>query len=61
MDEIQAIRAHAARVLGGSAAAEQWLNSPAVALNQQRPIDVLAEDPQLVMTLLTRMEHGVYT
>lgn len=50
-------------VLGSQEAAERWLASPAMALDQRKPIDLLqsSDGTDLVKTLLTRMEYGVYT
>jgi putative toxin-antitoxin system antitoxin component (TIGR02293 family) len=49
-------------VLGSQEAAERWLASPAMALDQRRPIDLLqsSEGTELVKSLLTRMDYGVY-
>ena len=49
-------------VLGSQAAAERWLSTPAMGLDQRIPIDLLqsSEGTDLVRTLLTRMDHGVY-
>ena len=49
-------------VLGSQAAAERWLSTPAMALDQRIPIDLLqsSEGADLVRTLLTRMDYGVY-
>lgn len=49
-------------VLGSREAAVQWLTSPAMGLNQQRPVDLLATPmgTQLVEELLDRIEYGVY-
>jgi putative toxin-antitoxin system antitoxin component (TIGR02293 family) len=49
-------------VLGSKEAAEHWLSTPAIALDQRRPIDLLqsSEGAELVKTLLTRMDYGVY-
>ena len=55
------IMVQATRVLGSKAAAAEWLQSPAIGLNQRRPIDVMLTDPQLVHDLLVRMDFGVYT
>lgn len=57
------ILAKATKVLGSQAEAEQWLERPAMALDQQRPIDLLATPAgaNLVETLLGRIEYGVYT
>ena len=57
------VLAKATAVLGSQAEAEQWLERPAIALNQQRPIDLLATSAGLEMVEhhLTRIEYGVYT
>ncbi len=57
------IVARASQVFGSEDAALEWLYSPAMALNQQRPVDVLAQPggDVLVTDLLTRIEYGVYT
>ncbi|HYC03805.1 MAG TPA: antitoxin Xre/MbcA/ParS toxin-binding domain-containing protein [Azospirillaceae bacterium] len=57
------ILARATRVLGSQAAAETWLDTPAIALEQRKPLDLLAthEGAGLVEALLTRLEYGVYT
>jgi putative toxin-antitoxin system antitoxin component (TIGR02293 family) len=49
-------------VLGSQEAAERWLSSPAIGLDQRRPIELLrsTEGTDLVRTLLTRMDYGVY-
>lgn len=49
-------------VLGSQAEAERWLTSPAIGLDQRKPIELLqsTEGTMLVKTLLTRMEYGVY-
>jgi putative toxin-antitoxin system antitoxin component (TIGR02293 family) len=49
-------------VLGSRAAAEHWLATPALALDQRRPVDLLqsVEGMALVTTLLTRMDYGTY-
>ncbi len=53
----------AAAVLGGEREAERWFDTPAMALEQRRPIDLLGSSvgAALVGDLLGRMEHGVYT
>ena len=53
----------AKRVLGTDELAEQWMGQPALALDRQRPLDLLTAAPgvQAVKDLLTRMEFGVYT
>jgi len=56
------ILAKATAVFGSQEAAEQWLDRPAVGLDQRRPIDLLSTPAgvELVEELLTRLEHGVY-
>ena len=53
----------AERVLGSRLAAGQWLTRPAIALDHERPVDLLTSTAgiQAVKDLLTRMEHGVYS
>ena len=50
-------------VLGTQEEAEHWLERPALALNGQRPIDLLRTPAgvEMVETLLIRLEYGVYT
>ena len=57
------ILAHATKVLGSQGAAEHWLKRPAVGLNQNSPIDLLATPAgtRMVNDYLTRIEYGVYT
>lgn len=52
----------ATEVLGSQEAAERWLSSPAMGLDQRVPIDLLqsSEGTAMVKTLLSRMEYGVY-
>jgi putative toxin-antitoxin system antitoxin component (TIGR02293 family) len=52
----------ATQVLGSQQEAEQWLERPAIGLDQQRPIDLLATPAgvKLVEELLERLEYGVY-
>lgn len=52
----------AQRVLGKRALAEAWLNHPAIALDGQKPLDMLSSAPgiEAVKDLLTRLEYGVY-
>lgn len=54
--------AKASLVLGSREAAVQWLETPAIGLDQQKPIDLLATPigTQLVEELLDRVAHGVY-
>lgn len=60
---LAAITEQAIAVLGSQEAAEHWLASPALGLDRRRPIDLLqsSEGTELVKTLLTRMDYGVYT
>lgn len=57
------ILAHATRVFGSQAEAEQWLGRPAIGLDHRKPIALLRTHPgaRLVGDYLTRIEHGVYT
>jgi putative toxin-antitoxin system antitoxin component (TIGR02293 family) len=57
------VLAKATRVFGDRREAEIWLKSPAIALEQRRPIDLLSTTAgtELVDQLLTRLEYGVYT
>lgn len=57
------VLAHATRVLGSQAEAEQWLDRPAIGLDRRKPLDLLRTHPgtRLVSEYLTRIEHGVYT
>ena len=56
------VLAKATAVLGSRQEAEQWLNRPAIGLDQQRPIDLLATPAgaKIVEDFLTRIEFGVY-
>ena len=56
------VTSQAIDVLGSQAAAERWLESPAIGLNRRKPIDLLqsSEGTEMVKTLLTRMDYGVY-
>jgi putative toxin-antitoxin system antitoxin component (TIGR02293 family) len=56
------ILARATAIFGSQAEAEQWLERPAIGLEQRRPIDLLST-PAGVETVedhLTRLEYGVY-
>lgn len=57
------ILAKATAVLGSKAEAEQWLERPAIGLDQRRPIDLLATPAgvELVEDFLVRLDYGVYT
>jgi len=56
------ITAMAERVLGNREDAEQWLSKKSMALNGERPLDLLTSSPGIdaVKDLLTRIEYGVY-
>ena len=53
----------AIRVLGTRELAQAWLNTPALALDGQIPVDLLGNETatQSVMDLLIRIEYGVYS
>lgn len=57
------VLALATDVLGSQQAAEEWLATPAPALNQRRPIDLLSTPAgaEMVESLLRRIDYGVYT
>jgi putative toxin-antitoxin system antitoxin component (TIGR02293 family) len=57
------ILAKAIEVFGTQAAAEDWLNQPALALNDVRPLELLQTEQgaELVKDQLTRLEYGVYS
>jgi putative toxin-antitoxin system antitoxin component (TIGR02293 family) len=50
-------------LLGSQAEAEDWLERPAMALEQRKPIDLLSTPAgvESVEDHLTRLEYGVYT
>lgn len=52
----------ASDVLGSQQAAEEWLVTPAIGLENHRPIDLLSTLPgiDIVETYLERMDSGVY-
>ncbi len=56
------ILAKATAVFGSQEEAEQWLERPAIGLDQRRPIDLLATPAgvALVEEFLGRLEYGVY-
>ena len=56
------VTSQAIGVLGSQEAAERWLESPAIGLDRRRPIELLqsSEGTEMVKTLLTRMDYGVY-
>jgi putative toxin-antitoxin system antitoxin component (TIGR02293 family) len=53
----------ATRVLGSQEEAEQWLERPAIGLDQQRPVDLLTTPAgvKLLEDYLGRLEYDVYT
>jgi putative toxin-antitoxin system antitoxin component (TIGR02293 family) len=57
------ILAKASDIFGSQEEAERWLDSPAIGLNQHRPIDLLATPAglEIVEDYLTRIEYGVYS
>jgi putative toxin-antitoxin system antitoxin component (TIGR02293 family) len=57
------ILSRATDVFGSQAAAERWLEQPAMGLDHNRPLDLLATPAgvELVEQFLTRLEYGVYT
>jgi putative toxin-antitoxin system antitoxin component (TIGR02293 family) len=57
------ILAKATEVFGSQERAEQWLEQPAISLEQRRPIDLLTTPAgtEIVETFLGRLEYGVYT
>ncbi|MBO9428746.1 MbcA/ParS/Xre antitoxin family protein [Sulfitobacter sp. R18_1] len=59
---IEQIKARAVEVIGSEEAAEEWLSSPAIGLENRRPDDVMAtsEGVQRVAEYLVQIEYGVY-
>ena len=57
------IFANAVEVLGTKEEAEAWFVKPAIGLDGNRPIDLIATaaGAELITEHLTRMEYGVYT
>jgi len=57
------ILTRATPLFGSQAAAEQWLERPAIGLDQRRPIDLMTTPAglELVEDYLGRIEYGVYT
>jgi putative toxin-antitoxin system antitoxin component (TIGR02293 family) len=53
----------ATELFGSQAEAEEWLERPAMALEQRKPIDLLSTPAgvESVEDHLTRLEYGVYT
>ncbi len=56
------ILAEATAIFGSQAEAENWMEQPAIALNQRRPIDLLATavGVGIVEEFLERLDYGVY-
>jgi len=56
------IFAHAVTVMGSDAAAEAWMNRPAIGLSNRRPVELLATSAgiEAVEEYLTRLEYGVH-
>ncbi|WP_176472074.1 antitoxin Xre/MbcA/ParS toxin-binding domain-containing protein [Vreelandella alkaliphila] len=46
---------------GDRTEADRWLHHEAIGLGWKRPADVMQENPQQVLDLIARIEHGVYT
>lgn len=57
------VMARATDILGGAERAEDWLTTPAMALDGRCPIDLLSSPAgtELVEDHLTRLDYGVYT
>ena len=57
------ILARATQVFGSQEEAEQWLERPAMGLDNNRPLDLLDTPAGVAMVedFLTRLEYGVYT
>jgi len=53
----------ALRVFGNQEAVERWMMQPAIGLDDQRPIDLIATSAgsDVVRTFLNRLDYGVYT
>ncbi len=60
--DVAAVMHLATDVLGSRTAADRWLATPAIALDQRRPADLLgdADGIALITNLLTRMDHCIY-
>lgn len=48
---------------GDEQSADEWLNKPAKALNNRKPIDMTNSDAELrlALDLIGRLQHGVFT
>lgn len=62
-ERVARIRARAEEVFGEPNKAALWLNRPNRSLSHQTPLEGIQTDTglQLVMTILGRIEHGVYS
>ena len=60
---VATILSQATAVLGSREAALEWLQRPAIGLDQHRPVDFLdtPEGTQVVAEFLERVKYGVYT
>lgn len=61
-ERVARIQARAEDVFGEPEKATLWLNRPNRSLSHQTPLEAIQTDTglQLVMTILGRIEHGVY-
>lgn len=59
--DVEVWRAAIAMFDGDRSAARDWLHQEAMGLGWRRPVDVMGEDAQQVLDLITRIDHGVYT
>lgn len=61
--KVREVLAKATDVMGNQVLAEQWLITPAIALDRRRPIDLLSSPAgvEAVEQLLGRLQYGVYT
>jgi putative toxin-antitoxin system antitoxin component (TIGR02293 family) len=61
--ELASVLERACVALGTLEEAERWIDTPAMALNQMKPLDLLSTPPgrKAVDDLITRMIYGVYT
>ncbi len=53
----------ATRVFGDSAEASEWVNEPIPSLGGRKPLDLWSgtpEEQQRVLTILGRIEHGIF-
>lgn len=60
---VASLRARAEDVFGDPETAWKWLNRPNRALVQKTPLEMIDTDTgfQSVLTILGRLEHGVYS